>query len=56
MGFDLDLPPPGSVSSSSASLDPEGGFRLWKLDQRIDPGSGPGGSKMVDFIHSFAFK
>lgn len=53
LGRDLDQPPPGSVNLSSAFLDPEVGFRLWKFDQRLGPGSRPGVYKMVYFIHSF---
>lgn len=49
---DLD-PPHLSVNLSSSSRDPEVVFRLWKFDQGIGPGSGPGDYKMVDFIHSF---
>lgn len=41
------------MNLSSSSRDPEVVFRLWKFDQGIGPGSGPGDYKMVDFIHSF---
>lgn len=52
VGLDLDPPPPGSVNLSSASLDPLG-FRLWKLDQRTGPRSGPGGVRwLTSFIRS----